>query len=180
MPPVSRANMHFTPLSAAIITAIPAVLAASPTHQGDASVHAPASDTTGDGSWILAGPASYADVQGAVAGLKAAGNHPNSLVGRGADQLAKRVCEGVYLCDGAGFSGSCYYGCYPISTGIRPDPYWVSRLVSAGPDEGGWCDFYGGGDCDPSKFVHTIFQYPGGDLPGGIADNLGCFYCNPS
>lgn len=56
--------------------------------------------------------------------------------------LGKRVSEGVYMCDGADFSGSCYWGSYPISVAIYPDPYWQTRIVSVGPDQGGWCQFY--------------------------------------
>lgn len=176
--------MQFLAIIATLFAALPVTVLGAPS-QDSATVRAV--NNTWDESWILAGPASYADVQSTVAGMKATGSHPNSVSRRngggtegGGGGLDKRVCEGVYLCDGADFSGSCYYGCYPISTGIKPDSYWVGRLVSAGPDQGGWCDFYGGDDCDPGKFSHIIFGYPGGNLPDGIAHNLGCFYCNPS
>jgi hypothetical protein len=56
--------------------------------------------------------------------------------------LGKRVSEGVHMCDAENFSGSCYWGNYPISTGIVPDPYWQVRSASVGPDNGGWCIFY--------------------------------------
>ncbi|KXH34228.1 hypothetical protein CSAL01_07094 [Colletotrichum salicis] len=96
-----------------------------------------------------------------------------------ARSLNKRICEGVYMCDGQNFSGSCYYGCYPISVGIYPDSYWVSSISSVGPDNGDWCDFYqAGSGCDATKGSHQIFRYPGGNLGSGIDNNMGCFYCN--
>ncbi|OHE97246.1 hypothetical protein CORC01_07500 [Colletotrichum orchidophilum] len=125
-------------------------------------------------SYVLAGPLPYEELKSEVAKLKSDGSNA-------ARSLNKRICEGVYMCDGQNFSGSCYYGCYPISVGIYPDSYWVSRISSVGPDSGGWCDFYQAGTgCDGTKGTHQIYRYPGGNLASGIDNNMGCFYCNPN
>lgn len=89
---------------------------------------------------------------------------------------------------------------------IYPDSYWVTRLRSAGPDnyngDGGgsnYCAFYGcvifelvclilvlqltscccsGNSCDDTLYVHDVMSYPGGNLGVGVADGMGCFFCD--
>ncbi|KAK1530236.1 uncharacterized protein CCOS01_05339 [Colletotrichum costaricense] len=107
-------------------------------------------------SYVLAGPLPYEELKTEVAKLKSDGSNA-------ARSLNKRICEGVYI------------------VGIYPDSYWVSRISSVGPDNGGWCDFYqAGSGCDATKGSHQIFRYPGGNLASGIDNNMGCFYCNPN
>lgn len=96
--------------------------------------------------------------------------------------------------------------CVGRTKAIYPDPYWVVRLQSAGPDnynsDGGgsnYCEFYGyvtsalrsvlflsnvmliktrGPSCDDTAYAHDVFSYPGGNLGVGVADGLGCFFCD--
>lgn len=41
-----------------------------------------------------------------------------------------------------GFGGSCYYGVYEAYKKIQPDPYWVARISSVGPDTNTQCLIY--------------------------------------
>ncbi|EJD54958.1 hypothetical protein AURDEDRAFT_155196 [Auricularia subglabra TFB-10046 SS5] len=144
--------MRFVSLATALIIAVTA--AAHPTNST---------------SYKITGPLPYAELKLAVAQLHHA---------EGKRSLDKRLCEGVYLCAGRDFTGECYWACYPISTAIYPDAYWVPRIESVGPDQGGWCDFFGGSVCEegPSQ----PFEYPGGNLEPPVANAMGCFYCNPA
>jgi hypothetical protein len=88
----------------------------------------------------LAGPLPYDTLVHNIELAKTNGTIATASLG--VRSLQKRTSAGVYLCDGQGFSGSCYYGSYPISTGIHPDDYWVHRIRSVGPDRGFQCYFY--------------------------------------
>ncbi|KAL0942898.1 uncharacterized protein CTRU02_200784 [Colletotrichum truncatum] len=152
-----RVSCFLTLLSTAFVAAAPGTV--------------PAADAE---SYIITGPLPYEELKAEVANLK------NTDESNAARSLDKRICLGVYLCDGTNFTGECYYACYPVGKGIYPDSYWVSRITSVGPDQGGQCDFYAAGaNSDPTKGRHQIFRYPGGNLASGIDNNMGCFYCNP-
>ncbi|GKT44822.1 uncharacterized protein ColSpa_05003 [Colletotrichum spaethianum] len=120
-------------------------------------------------SYVLAGPLPYGELKTEVAKVKSDGE-PNA-----ARRLNKRICEGVYMCEDQDFSGDCYYGCYPLSKSIYPDSYWVSRISSVGPDNGGVCDFYKGTTCNVLITTWQAYKYPGGNLKAAINDNMGCF-----
>jgi hypothetical protein len=42
----------------------------------------------------------------------------------------------------------------------------MSNLSNSGPS------------CDDSLYLHDVFSYPGGNLQVGVADGMGCFYCD--
>lgn len=119
-----RVSIFLALISAAFAAAAPNVAP---------STHA---ETNAD-AYILAGPLPYTELKAKVATL----NIEDRIIA--SRDLEKRICEGVYMCDGASFTGSCYFGCYPINDPIFPDPYWVTRISSVGPDQGGRCTFYG-------------------------------------
>ena len=56
-------------------------------------------------------------------------------LGNFSSQAQAAAC-GVYFCEDPGFTGNCYWGCYPIGVAIYPDTYWVFRITSVGPDPG--------------------------------------------
>ncbi|KAH6662385.1 hypothetical protein B0J14DRAFT_707667 [Halenospora varia] len=125
----------------------------------------PTSSVPLDDSMIIAGPLPFANLTTVVNNL-----HSNTTV----DKRAINV--GLYMCANANFKGQCYYGMYPISVGIKPDPYWQARISSVGPDKDVQCFFYSKG-CISG--VIQAFSYPGGNLRAGLNNHLKCFYCNP-
>lgn len=61
-----------------------------------------------DGGYLEIGPLPYTELKAQVEAMQASNKR---------DVLDKRTTEGVYLCDGLNFSGSCYWGAYPIGVG---------------------------------------------------------------
>ena len=55
------------------------------------------------------------------------------------DDVEKRVCCGLYICDGFDFTGNCYWACYPVAEHIELDEYFQNNIGSWGPDEGCSC-----------------------------------------
>ncbi len=60
------------------------------------------------GTHLEIGPLPYTELKAQVEAIQASNKR---------DVLTKRTTEGVYLCDGLDFSGSCYWGAYPIGVG---------------------------------------------------------------
>ncbi len=60
------------------------------------------------GTYLEIGPLPYTELKAQVEAMQASDKR---------DVLTKRTTEGVYLCDGLNFSGSCYWGAYPIGVG---------------------------------------------------------------
>jgi hypothetical protein len=60
------------------------------------------------GTHLEIGPLPYTELKAQVEAIQASNKR---------DVLTKRTTEGVYLCDGLNFSGSCYWGAYPIGVG---------------------------------------------------------------
>ncbi|KAF8462155.1 hypothetical protein BDZ91DRAFT_735345 [Kalaharituber pfeilii] len=115
---------------------------------------------------VVLGPASYEELQKMVAEAKSSGK----VI------LDKRqACGkmGVYLCEHANFAGQCYWGAYPGCTKIYPDPYWMIRISSVGPDRGVECIFW--------SFTHNlqIFTYPGKNCDSAMNDRVSYFHCHP-
>ncbi|KAH8591355.1 hypothetical protein B0O99DRAFT_598217 [Bisporella sp. PMI_857] len=85
--------------------------------------------------------------------------------------IGKRVVmAGLYLCEHANFTGLCYWGQYPISTGITPDPWWQDRITSVGPDRGFSCYFMSKA-CGQSNYYIEGSVHPGQNLGSALNDN---------
>jgi hypothetical protein len=56
------------------------------------------------------------------------------------------------------------------STGMNICPILFLRVMSNLSNSGP--------SCDDSLYIHDVFSYPGGNLGVGVADGMGCFYCD--